>query len=64
MVLEMDMNTDMNMDMDMGKLFYLCSPLFVLILMGYSMHFETMRLQRAPLSERFLAQRTFVRSHT
>ena len=44
--------------------FYLCSSLFVLILMGHSVYFETMRLQRAPLSERLLTQRTFIRADT
>jgi len=43
---------------------HLCSSLFVLILMGHSVYFETMRLQRAPLSERLLTQRTFIRADT
>lgn len=44
--------------------FYLRSSFFVLVLMGDTVHLETMRLERTPLRKGFFAQSAFVRSDT
>lgn len=43
---------------------YLRSSFFVLVLMGDTVHLETMRLERTPLRKGFFAQSAFVRSDT